>query len=64
MYGKNIKRWYTKEMCYDKQEKRGNAICGRCFGEMGGDKTTDYLASECCDCKFLVLIDKPNILRK
>lgn len=53
---KLLKRWWTKQTCYTKQEKRGNTSCGRCFGEMGGDKTTDYLASNCCDCKFLTLL--------
>ena len=47
--------FFNHDKCYKSMEDNGYAKDGCCCGQMGGDFTTDYLSTCCCDCKYLHL---------
>ena len=55
-----IKRMIYKsshQYCYDMREAEGIAVFGSCCGVVGGDRFSGYLAYQCVDCPYLVLVD-------
>lgn len=54
---KHMKHRASRQWCYDMREAEGIAVFGNCCGVVGGDRATGYLAYQCIDCPYLVLVD-------
>ena len=54
---KTIKCCFSRESCYEDRKSKGYLDGDKCYGVVGGGKTTNYLSETCISCPHWTPID-------